>query len=434
MTTATKTHSDQHAKLLSEAQAFATQLGDDAPAEDVDKLNSMLDAAQAARERAEAMRRVATEAEKSETLQAITEKLARDNVPDRPQQQMAAIAARSERNGTTATDVVDIAPAHAIRQAMDRRGLDEASAQDYLQEQMALTTGTDSTGGVFVPTVTASTLYDYMHRIVGLMTSGATIIMTADGAPLELPQITTHKAISTTLADLDTAENTAIAEQEDTFGKTVLNAHNYAGLYNVPNQLIADSVYDIEDAAAMNLMRHITEKMETLFTRGTGAAGIPKGIIHSPAAARTKTTAASNAVTANEVRDLLFMLDPGHIGQPQNLCYMMHPTFYSYLLGLVDSDGRPHFEMSRVLETPHRIHGIDVKYNGYMPGGVADNDIAAVCGHIGDAYVVRIVSQIQIAASTDAQFEKNQTVIRGVVRADGQVRDDKAVSFLKIKA
>lgn len=431
---------DDHVKAVQEAQRLVEEAearDGGATAEDKQRIDAALAHAAELRGRRDQMAQLAEEQADVDKRTAIMDDVRGELLnsaaetplkvaPEPDFRQMGVAALRGELGRVD----IDLAGAQYVNERI-KQGAERRDVIEEL-EKRALSVATDTAGGHTVPTSTASNVIDYLQDIGGVMRAGATMIMTASGEDLELPTIAAHHAPSSTL---ETAEAADIAATEDTFGSITLKAHKYTGGVDVSRELLNDSIADIETLIVRMITRSIGIKLETRFTNGT-ASSMPKGINHSPVAANTHTTAASNQVAAGDLHAVRFGLDAGYLAQKSACRWMMDPAVYSHILQITvgSGDARPLFQPSYVVGEPDQIMGSPVSYNTFMPGGIADNDQAIVFGHIGDGYVVRMVSSISIESSTHALFKKQQVAFIGSVRADGAIRDQRALRYLKIKA
>ena len=319
------------------------------------------------------------------------------------------------RQGVTADDIVG---AH-------RRGV--RLTVDSAAEIRALSVGTDASGGYLVPTLFEASLYDLMAYTGGIRAAGAEVIMTGTGAPLDLPTVSAHA----TAAGV-TAEAADFAETDDTFSEVTLGAYKFTGAAVVSTELLTDNMVDLESYLARSLGRVIANKSERMFTAGTGT-NQPKGAFHTPPAAQTHTTAAA-AITWPDLTDALFGLDAGYLGPGGGLAWSMHSAVYGEILKIADSDNRP-IVLPSVAGPPLRtVHGIPVVFNAHSDSTVAASKFVAAVGNWADAYVIRQVGEVAISASPHPKFVSGQVVFRGELRADGKVRDAKALRYLKIKS
>lgn len=433
---------DEHAKAVREAQALAAEVHerDGGPTgEDLERLERAVAHADEQRKRRDTMERASTLEADAEQRNEVVEGLRADAQQRADAGKSALVVAPAidlramglaAYGGERRSASIDIASAAFVHQRV-KAGADRREVLAEM-EKRALSVATDTAGGHTVPTTTATTIYDYMHDIGGVVRAGATVITTASGEDLELPVVATHNAPTSTL---ETSEGAAIAATEDTLGQVTLGSFKYTGGMDASRELLTDTTSDIEGFIVDGIFRTIGIKMETRFTLGTGTS-MPKGVINAPPAADTTTTAASNAIARDDVFGIKFNLDPFYLSNIRQCRWMMDSAVYAKILEIPvgTGDARPLFQASLIAGEPDMILGAPVTYNQHMPGTLADNDIAAVFGHFGHGYVVRMVGNVMIESSTEALFKNQQIAFIGSVRADGKIRDTRAFHYLKIKA
>lgn len=435
-----QTYVDAHVTAVRDAQRLLAEAEarDGGPtAEDQQRIADAVKHAEECRERRDLMARLAEQAkdadERAEMIAEVRGEVLTQTketplvVPDEPDLRKLGTDALEGKLGRVE---IDFRAAAKVGELV-KRGANRADVIAEL-ERRALSVGTDTEGGHTVPTSTASNIYDYLQDIGGVMRAGATVITTASGEDLELPVNSGHNAPSGTL---ETTEGAAIAATEDTIGQVTLKAYKYTGGMDVSRELLTDTIADIEGFIIRGITRTISIKLETRLTLGTGSS-MPKGVNHSPVAGNTTTTAASNLIGKNDIHTMKFALDPAYLGNIGECRWMMNSATYAHILNIQvgTGDARPLFQPSYIAGEPDMIMGAPVSYNNFMPGGIADNDQAVVFGHFGDGYVVRLAGMITIESSPHALFKNQQVAFIGSVRADGQIRDQRALRYLKIKA
>jgi HK97 family phage major capsid protein len=159
-----------------------------------------------------------------------------------------------------------------------------------------LAVGTDTAGGHLVPD-------DWYSRIVMKMDElnvmrspavGATKFTTTTGV-LHIP---VENALGTAAW---TAEGALYNESEDTFSEVLLDAHKATRRVKVSEELLADSMFDIEAWLAQSFARSFAILEEAAFVNGDGS-GKPRGFLQD--AALGKTATATNAITFDELANL----------------------------------------------------------------------------------------------------------------------------------
>ena len=297
------------------------------------------------------------------------------------------------------------------------------------EQARALNIGTDNKGGYTVPTITERTFYDYLEQYGGVRKAGPEVWTTEHGRPIELTTVASHFTPSSTL---ETAEAAAIADTEPTLGQVTLGAHKYTGSITYTRELMMDTAINLDDLVTGQLARTVATKTEMRFTNGTGSS-MPKGIMHSPASGNTTTTAGSNALATDDFLNAYYAMD-GDLLMEGRIGWMMNSKIYGKIIALKDSDGRPLFQPSYMTGAPEMLLGKPVFWNAQCAGGLADNDIAIAVGNFRRNYIIRQDARVVLESSIHAEFRKQMIVFQASCRMDGQIRDTRAMHYIKIKA
>ena len=163
-----------------------------------------------------------------------------------------------------------------------------------------LQVGTDTEGGYLVPDEYERTLVQALQE-ENKLRSLCKVIHTSSG-DRKIPLVAGHGTASWV------DEEGAIPESDDSFGQISLGAHKIASMVKVSEELLKDSVFDVESYIANEFARRVGDAEEAAFINGDGA-GKPIGLLHSTNGAATGVTAASStAFTADELIDLVYSL------------------------------------------------------------------------------------------------------------------------------
>lgn len=135
--------------------------------------------------------------------------------------------------------------------------------------QNALSIGTDSEGGYLVPDEYEKKLVEALEDEV-FFRSLATVIKTSSG-DRKIPIVTSKGEA----AWID--EGGQFPESDDSFGQTSIGAHKLATMIKVSDELLNDSVFNIEQYISKEFGRRIGTKEEEAFFVGDGK-GKPIGI------------------------------------------------------------------------------------------------------------------------------------------------------------
>ena len=135
-------------------------------------------------------------------------------------------------------------------------------------------------------------------------------------------------------------------------------------MIKVSEELLNDSVFDLESYIAKEFARRIGAKEEEAFFSGDGS-GKPLGILAATGGAQTGVTAASStAVTADELMDLFYSLKSPY---RKKAVWVLNDSTIKAVRKLKDSTGQYLWQPSLAAGTPDTLLGRPVKTSAYMP-------------------------------------------------------------------
>lgn len=220
----------------------------------------------------------------------------------------------------------------------------------------ALQIGTDSEGGYLVPDEFEHTLVQALEE-ENIFRQMAKIIQTSSG-DRKIPVVATKGTASW----ID--EEGAFTESDDAFGQVSIGAYKLGTLIKVSEELLNDSVFDLESYISTEFARRIGAKEEEAFFTGNGT-GKPLGILATTGGAETGvTSAAATAVTADELIDLFYSLKAPY---RKNAIWVLNDSTVKAIRKLKDQNGQYLWQPSMVAGTPDTILGRPVKTSAYMP-------------------------------------------------------------------
>ncbi len=160
----------------------------------------------------------------------------------------------------------------------------------------ALQVGTDSEGGYLVPDEYERTLVQGLEE-ENVLRSLCTVIQTSSG-DRKIPLVASHGTASWV------DEEGTIPDSDDVFGQISIGAHKVATMIKVSDELLQDSVFNVESYIAAEFARRIGAAEEEAFITGNGT-GKPTGLLHATNGAGTGVTTAGASLTADEIFDLV---------------------------------------------------------------------------------------------------------------------------------
>lgn len=220
----------------------------------------------------------------------------------------------------------------------------------------ALQVGQDSEGGYLVPDEYEQTLVEALEQ-ENIFRALAHVIQTSSG-DRKIPVVATKG----TAAWVD--EEGAIPESDDAFGQVSIGAYKLATMIKVSDELLGDSVFDLEAYIAKEFARRIGAKEEEAFFMGDGV-GKPTGVLAATGGAEIGVTAASaTAFTVDEIFDLFYSLKAPY---RKNAVFTMNDASIKALRKLKDANGQYLWQPSLTAGTPDTLLNRPVYTSAYMP-------------------------------------------------------------------
>lgn len=322
-----------------------------------------------------------------------------------------------------------------------------------VQEQRALTEGTDADGGYLPAT-------DFYNQLVKVRYQNNAMRQICNVIPLGT--FKTDIAIETTLGTAAyVGEGTAATENSPTFRNIVLKPNTLRTYVKVSNELLADAPtrgpgFNIEGILAEQFGRAMGLKEEDAFVQGATGGANPKGVFAyynaSPTSNTTDigatVTAGSQAVTMADLINVVYALKRQY---REGATWIMADSVFTKIRQLLmvsavttTTSGAAGGNYSpfawsmgdgRGLDgEPDRLLGYPVKCVSSGPAWPASGATnVAVFGnfnyyHIGDREAV------SVKVAREAFLANNQTGYFAFARHDGQVSMGEAFNILRIKA
>ena len=220
----------------------------------------------------------------------------------------------------------------------------------------ALQIGDDSEGGYLVPDEFERTLIEALQE-ENMFRQIAKIIRTENG-DRKIPVVASHGSASW----ID--EEGVYAESDDVFTQVTIGAHKLGTMIKVSEELLNDSVFDLESYITREFARRIGSKEEEAFFSGDGA-GKPLGILADAGGAQLGATAASaTAITGDELIDLFFALRSPY---RKNAIWVMNDATVKNVRKLKDSTGQYLWQVGLRAGDPDLLLGNPVRTSACMP-------------------------------------------------------------------
>ena len=285
----------------------------------------------------------------------------------------------------------------------------------------SLTVGTDSEGGYLVPDEFERTLIEALDE-ENIFRKLANVISTSSG-DRKIPVV----ASKGTASWID--EEGAIPESDDSFGQVSIGAYKLGTMIKVSEELLNDSVFNLENYIAREFARRIGNKEEDAFFTGDGS-GKPTGILAATGGAQIGVTAASaTAITVDEILDLFYSLKSPYRNKS---VFVMNDATIKAIRKLKDGQGQYIWQPSLQAGTPDTILNRPVYTSSYVPT-IAASAKSIIFGDFGYYWVAdrqgRVFKRLNelYAATGQVGFVATQ-------RVDGKLILPEAIKVLQQKA
>lgn len=220
----------------------------------------------------------------------------------------------------------------------------------------ALQIGTDSEGGYLVPDEFEHTLVEALLE-ENIFRKFAKVIQTSSG-DRKIPVV----ASKGTASWID--EEGSIPESDDAFGQVSIGAYKLGTIIKVSEELLADSVFDLESYITNEFARRIGSKEEDAFFNGDGT-GKPNGILNSTGGAQVEiTTASATTITVDNIIDLFYSLNAPY---RKNAVWLLNDSTVKAVRKLKDGQGQYLWQPSLTAGAPDMILGRPIQTSAFMP-------------------------------------------------------------------
>lgn len=224
----------------------------------------------------------------------------------------------------------------------------------------ALEEGVDTEGGYLVPNEFEDTLVEALEE-ENMFRSLAHVIQTSSGER-KIPVVASKGSANW----ID--EEGPYTDSDDAFGQVTIGSFKLGTTIKVSEELINDSVFDLENYISKEFARRIASREEEAFFTGDGN-GKPLGFLAKSGGAEVGVTAASaTAITADEIIDLFYSLKTPY---RKNAVWILNDATVKAVRKLKDSTGQYLWQSALTEGTPDKLLGRPVYTSAYMPTAAA---------------------------------------------------------------
>ena len=302
----------------------------------------------------------------------------------------------------------EVAPASSEADVLRAIARGEVRSHEFNRETRAPLTPSSNT----VP----QSFYDQVFQVatlVGPMLQTSEVFNTASGENLVIPTVT---AISTSGS---VAAAGTVAESNPTFSSITLGAVKYGAIVNLANELVTDAGFNITGYIAQQLGTSLGVQANTALTNK---------LVDAAGSVVTGGTTVSGAFTYENLIDLVYGIADGARVLP-GLGFQMAKSGIAAARKLKDGAGNYIWLDNAVNGQPAQLLGYSVYENPAIPA-VATGAKSVLFGHL-PSFKARVAGGVQVASSTDFNFNTDVTSYRGLIRVDGGLTISSHIGFFK---
>lgn len=343
---------------------------------------------------------------------ADNEKIARIEADIEARDAAIATAKRMEERASSATEAMASfeVPSVEIRSAGEVELRDLANGDAHEFRTLTSASGTGVVGSSFYNQVIE------VAQAVAPLLQFARVINTTGGDNLQVPVLS---ALSTAAIS---AQGSAVNSSDPTITNITLGAFKYGVLVPVSQELVADSMIDINALVAREAGKALGYAAGGHFTTGTGTTQ-PFGIVTGAGSAVTSGTA---GLSADDLITLLYSLDP-EVRQDASFAFMASPTALAAIRKLKDTAGN---YIWNVANGQGQVLGYNLVENVSMPAHTTGNK-SIIAGRMND-FVIRQAGGIKVEVSDDYGFANDLRYFKVTGRFDSKLALDSSVKYIKV--
>ena len=280
--------------------------------------------------------------------------------------------------------------------------------------------GTDTEGGYLVPDEFEHTLVQGLEE-ENVLRSLCTVIQTSSG-DRKIPIVTAHGTASWV------DEEDPIPTSDETFGQISIGAHKVATMIKVSDELLQDSVFNLESYIAAEFARRIGAAEEEAFITGNGT-GKPTGLLHATNGAGTGVTTSGNAPTADEIFDLVHSIKSVY---RRKAVFLLNDSTLKAIRKLKDGQGQYLWQPGLKEGQPDMLLNYRIATSPFMPEIGAGNKVIL----FGDfkSYWIADRQGRSFQRLNELYAATGQVGFRATQRVDGRLVLAEAMKCLAVKA
>jgi len=401
---------EQMANIATEARSKLSEVTNETPDERAAEIEREFDAMMADHDKLQA--RVEREDRAAKAMAAIQE-------PDTSK--VPVVEGRSAPavdNGLT----MDYRTAFAEMVANGGDAYVDQEVRNVLKEYRVQVGGTNASGGFTVPVTLANFIVESMKAHGPMYSSELfSVINDTTGNTFNIP--TNDDTTKTAEAHTEGTQPTDDGGKDAVFGQKSLGAFAFNTEWvRWSAELNTDSVLNMESFLGRLLGQRMARIANSKLTTGSGSSDV-EGIVTNSAAG--VTAASANAVTADEIIDLVHSVDPAY--RVGNSAFMMNDSTLAAIRKLKDGDGNYLWQMGNYQAgVPQNLLGYNVVINQDMDS-IATAKKSILFGDMSQ-YYVRKVGQPAIYVARE-RFAPDFGIL-GYIRFDGVLADTAAIKHL----
>ena len=402
---------EKMARIATEARSKLSEVTDETPEERAAEIEREFDAMMADHDK----------------LQARAERLAKAEAALRAGEQVdVSKRPQFEERSAPAVDAglaMDYRSAFAEMIAAGGDAYVDQEVRNVLREHRAQTAGTTTAGGYTVPTELAAFIEKAMIATGPMYSSDLfTVINSTDGRTFNIPTVDD----TTVTAEAHTEGGTVTDDggKDVTFGQKSLGAYAFDSEWiRWSAELNADSILNMESLLGELVGERLGRIANSKLTTGSGSSDV-EGIVTNSAAGTT--AAATAAITADEIIDLIHSVDPAYRTAPST-AIMMNDSTLAAVRKLKDGNGNYLWQMGNYQAgIPQNILGYNVVVNQAMDSLAAAKKVM-LFGDMSKFYVRKVgAPSIYVARE---RFAPDYGIL-GYVRFDGVLTNTAAIKHL----